>query len=99
MTETVNDKALRLINTGKVLLHQYDTARRTRSQPQTITIYADVEGDNGTYAVVVIVGETALCGCPARVTCSHILAVMAEALYIQTGEPATASLADDGAGT
>ncbi len=72
MTETVNDKALRLINTGKVLLRRYDED----------LIHADVEGDNGKYSVIVIVGETALCGCPARVTCSHILAVMAEARHI-----------------
>ncbi len=86
MRETVNDKALRLINTGKVKVRHYDG-------PHAGTvIYADVDGDNGTYPVIVEVGESAECGCPATVTCSHILAVLAEALYVETGLPATVSL-------
>ena len=85
MRETVNDKALRLLNTGKVRVRHYDTPY----------IYADVVGDTDTYPVFVVVGETALCGCPARVTCSHIFAVLAESLYVETGLPATRSLGTD----
>ncbi len=90
MRETVNDKALRLINTGKVKVRHYDDTTIKGG----VFIYADVDGDNGTYPVIVEVGNDAECGCPATTTCSHILAVLAEALYVETGLPATVSLGD-----
>ena len=82
MAESTHEKALRLIDTGGVTLtFQNDAA-----------VNADVTGDHGEYLVLVTVGERAMCSCPATSDCSHILAVLAKALYRAAGVPEWVSL-------
>ena len=70
MTETIHAKALRLIDADAVTIrHQGDTL-----------IDADVEGDHGSYPVVIEVGDRERCWCPATGDCSHVLAVLAVVL-------------------
>ncbi len=76
-TETIHEKALRLIETGAVTI---------RFQGDHV-IDADVEGDHGSYPVVIDIGESERCWCPASGDCSHMLAVVAVALQRNTGLP------------
>lgn len=75
MFETIHAKALRLIDTGAVTI---------RLQGDTL-IDADVEGDHGSYPVVIEVGDRERCWCRTTGDCSHILAVLAVALQRNTG--------------
>ena len=75
MAETIHAKALRLIDTGAVTIRHFgDTL-----------IDADVEGDHGSYPVVIEVGDRERCWCPATGDCSHVLAVLAVVLQRNTG--------------
>jgi uncharacterized Zn finger protein len=61
VTASTQAKAVRLADTGKV----------RRLSPVEVF---EVEGDHGTYTVVLAGGETS-CTCPAHGGCSHIVAV------------------------
>ncbi len=75
MTETIHDKALRLIGAGAVTIrHQGDHV-----------IDADVRGDHDSYPVVIEIGDRERCMCPASGDCSHLLAVLAVALQRNIG--------------
>ena len=76
-TETIHEKALRLIKADAVTI---------RFQGDHV-VTAEVEGDHGTYLVVVEVGDEMRCYCPASGDCSHMLAVLAVALQRNTGMP------------
>ena len=80
--ESTHEKALRLINDDKVTI----TFRNNSA------VNADVTGDHGEYLVLVTQPERAVCSCPATSDCSHILAVLAKALYLASGVPPWASL-------
>ncbi len=82
MSETIHEKALRLIDTGAVTIrHQGDTL-----------IDADVQGDHDSYPVVIEIGDRERCWCPATGDCSHVLAVLAVALQRNTGLPPVVTL-------
>ena len=80
--ESTHEKALRLIATGKV--------RITFRNNSAVT--ADVSGDHGDSLVLVTQPERAVCSCPATSECSHVLAVLAKALYLASGVPVWVSL-------
>ncbi len=80
--ESTHEKALRLINDGKVNI----TFRNNSA------VNADVTGDQGTYLVLVTQPNRAVCSCPATSECSHVLAVLAKALYLASGVPVWVSL-------
>ncbi len=82
MTESTHEKALRLIESGKVNF----TFRNNSA------VNADVSGDHGDYLVLITQPERAVCSCPAAYDCSHILAVLAKALYLATGQEPWVSL-------
>ena len=82
MAESTHEKALRLIDTGGVpITLQNDPA-----------VKDDVTGDHGEYLVLVTQPDRAVCSCPATGDCSHILAVLAKALYRSAGVPVWVSL-------
>ena len=80
--ESTHEKALRLINDAKVNI----TFRNNSA------VNADVTGDHGGYLVLVTQPERAVCSCPATSECSHVLAVLAKALYLSAGVPVWVSL-------
>ncbi len=80
--ESTHEKALRLINDDKVRI----TFRNNSA------VNADVSGDHGDYLVLVTQPDRAVCSCPATSECSHILAVLAKALYLASGVPVWVSL-------
>jgi uncharacterized Zn finger protein len=82
MAETINEKALRLINGGAVTVRFFGD----------YVIDADVQGDHGKYPVVVEVGESVRCWCPATGDCSHMVAVLAVALERRIGLPVAVAL-------
>ena len=82
MAESTHEKALRLIDTGGVTLTFQNAA----------AVNADVSGDHGEYIVLVTQPDRAVCSCPATGDCSHILAVLAKALYRSAGVPVWVSL-------
>ena len=75
MTETIHEKAIRLIDTDRVSIRFHGNH----------VVDADVTGDHGLYAVVIYVGDSFRCWCPATGDCSHVLAVLAVALQHTTG--------------
>ena len=80
--ESTHEKALRLINVGKVAITFQNAA----------AVNADVSGDHGEYLVLITQPERAVCTCPATSDCSHILAVLAKALFLSAGVPVWVSL-------
>ncbi len=82
MTESIHEKALRLIGAGAVTI---------RFQGDHV-IDADVQGDHDTYPVVIEIGDRQRCMCPATSDCSHLLAVLAVALQRNTGLPSAVTL-------
>ena len=87
-TETIHDKALRLIEADAVTI---------RFQGDHL-VDADVQGDHGKYPVVVYVGDEIMCWCPAHRKygftgdCAYQLAVVAVALQRNTGLPPAVTL-------
>ena len=82
MAETIHEKAFRLVAAGAVTIrHQGDNL-----------IDADVQGDHGSYPVVIEIGETEKCWCRTSGDCSHLLAVLAVALQRNTGLPPAVTL-------
>jgi len=75
MSESIHAKALRLIEAGAVTIRHLGLT----------LIDADVQGDHGSYPVVIEVGDRERCWCPATGDCSHVLAVLAVALQRNTG--------------
>ena len=82
MTESTHEKALRLIESDKVTITFQNGA----------AVNAEVEGDHGEYLVLVTMPDRAVCSCPATSECSHVLAVLAKALYRSAGVPVWVSL-------
>ncbi len=82
MTESTHEKAHRLVESGKVNI----TFRNNSA------VNADVEGDTGDYLVLVTLPDRAVCSCKATSECSHVLAVLAKALYLSAGVPVWVSL-------
>ncbi len=82
MIESTHEKALRLINDDRVRITFRNNA----------AVNADVTGDHGEYLVLITQPERAVCSCPATPECSHILAVLAKALYLSAGVPVWVSL-------
>ena len=84
--ESTHEKALRLIYSDRVRI----TFRNNSA------VNADVTGDHSgdvPYLVCITQPERARCSCPAHSSdCSHILAVLAKALYLASGVPPWVSL-------
>ena len=82
MTETIHEKAQRLIEAGAVSIRFHGNH----------VVDADVTGDHATYPVRIEIGESFRCWCPATGDCSHVLAVLAVALQHTTGLTPSVSL-------